>query len=66
MTNTSGDHRSSHKSPLNEIIDFQEDVLRVRLATQNVAEALEKISEQRLQNLVEDMLEGKEIDMNSP
>ena len=36
--------QATHKSPLNEVIDFQEDVTRVRLATQNVAEALERIS----------------------
>lgn len=42
---TGGITKNTHKSPLNEVIDFQEDVLRVRLATQNVQEALERLQE---------------------
>lgn len=56
-------NKATHKSPLNKTIDFQEDVLRVRLATQNVIDALDKIGQNRLQSLVEDMLDGKQIDM---
>ena len=59
MSGTAESHRGTHKLPLNEVIDFQEDVLRVRLATQNVQEALERLAEQRLSALVEDMLDDK-------
>ena len=48
MSGNAEAHRGTHRLPLNEVIDFQEDVLRVRLATQNVQEALERLAEQRL------------------
>jgi len=43
--NTGSVPKTGHKLALNEAIDFQDDLLRVRLATQNVQEALEVLAE---------------------
>ena len=36
MEHTRDDSKPTHKSALNEVIDFQEDVLRAKIATQAV------------------------------